>query len=197
MVENLEQQSYNSELPVGNYVPYFNQQDQTDRPGLIRELSPNNSIINVIDILRGIVRNPRNPSDTRKINTLVNEEGIAIFTIMVTSGANEINTFSNYRNDTKFIYSLMQKWILDIVYEFHFNRKKYGIPEESQSSIVINLAIGLILPSFFKALGAGDRNSATRAVQESIVRSMRDDGQQQNPVKRRSLLSRMIPFYNG
>jgi len=189
-----EQEEMYSEEPTSGYVPYQNQIENSDRPGLVRELSPHNSIITIIDMLRGTVRNPRNPNDIRTINKLVNEDGITMFTLMVMTGANEINTLSNYRNDLKLIYKFMNKLIMDIVYEFHYNRKKYGILEESQASIVINLAVGLLLPSYFKALGAGDRSAATRAVQESIHRSMRDTSDHDNrPQQRKSFFSRMLP----
>lgn len=186
-----------SKLPVDNYQPFLHQEDQSDRAGLVRELSPTNAIIDAIDRLRGVVRNPRNPTDIRKINTIINEDGIAIFTLIVTAGANEINTFSNYRTEDKLISKIMEKWIKDIVYEFYYHRKKYEIPEESQASMIVNLAVGLILPSFFKALGAGDRNAATRSVSESIVRAMRSSDDSQQPQARRGLFSRMNPFSNG
>jgi hypothetical protein len=187
-----EQENYSTELN-DDYVPYQNQVENSDRPGLVRELSPMNSVIGVIDVLRGIVRNPRNPSDIRKINKLINEDGVAMFTLMVTTGANEINTLSNYRNDLKLIYKFMTKLVMDMVYEFHYNRKKYGIQEESQASIIINLAVGLLLPSFFKALGAGDRSAATRAVQESIVSSIRSSEQEGRSLQRKGFFSRMLP----
>lgn len=183
-------------LPADPYNPLFAGQLQENRVGLAQELNPQAPLIEAIYSLRGELRNPKTNEVEIKFTSLMNEEGVALFIHIVRAAANAINTFSNYRTDDKLIYRLLKKWINDAIYEFYINRKKYGIKEESHCSIIVNHAVGLMLPSFFKALGAGDRGAVSKSVQEHIQTSM---GQQPNPYepKRRGLLSMMNPFNRG
>lgn len=186
-----------SGLPADPYNPlafgYGSQYD--NRVGLIKELSPRNALLTAIAELRGEIVDPETNKIIR-INPLMNEEGISIFFHSVTAAANDINTFSNYRTDEKLIYRLMMKWVTDEIYEFYYNRKKYDIKEESHCAVIINKAVGLKLPAFFKALGAGDRRAATASVQEQIQRAFTEKSdtsmQAQAQPKKKGIFSRMM-----
>lgn len=187
--------------PTLPYDPYAYQSfgsQYDNRVGLVKELSPRNALITATDEIRGEIKDPDSGRVLRRVEPLMNEKGIAIFFHAVTAGANDINTMSNYSRDYKLIYSLMMKWVTDMVYEFYINRKTYGIVEETHCSIIINKAVGLILPSFFKALGAGDRRAATASVSEMIQRAFKDNGSQfpsvESSKKGGGVLSRLNPF---
>ena len=184
-------------LPPDPYNPLLYGQHVDNRVGLVKELSPRVALITAITELRGEIRDPETNRLIKQVNPLMNELGISVFFHAVTAAANDINTFSNYRTDDKLIYKLMMKWVSDIVYEFYYNRKKYAVIEESLCALIINKAVGLMLPSFFKALGAGDRRAATSSVTEMIQRSMREGGDSMSSSpqsRRRGILSRMNPF---
>ena len=69
------------------------------------------------------------------------------------------------------------------------------IDDEAVVSLIINLAAGLMMSSFFKALGAGDRGAVTKTISEMIQRAMRDtDSPQNEQIKRRGFISKMNPF---
>lgn len=184
-------------LPPDPYNPYLYGTHYDNRVGLVKELSPVPALINAISELRGEIKDPTTKKIVKQVKPIMNEEGISVFFHSVTSAANDINTMSNYRADDKLIYRLMLKWVSDVVYEFYYNRKKYEIAEESLCSLVVNKAVGLMLPAFFKALGAGDRRAATAAVSESIQRLMKEQsgGIPEVPTsKRKGFLSRINPF---
>lgn len=190
-------QQYNS-LPLDPYNPYaFGQGSGYDnRVGLIKELSSTSALIKAINELKGEITDPETGKEIKIIEPIMNGLGISIFFHSVTAAANDINTFSNYRTDEKLIYNLMKKWIADDIYEFYYNRKKYGIKEESHVSIIINKAVGLKLPAFFKALGAGDRRAATASVQEMIQRQYAEKSDFNSPMqqtnRKRGIFSRMM-----
>lgn len=183
-----------SQPPLDQYSSLFYPNQYDNRVGLVRELSPRQALLVAIAEFRGEIKDPETNQTTKHIKRVMNEEGISLFYHAVTSAANEINTFSNYRSDEKIIYRLMNKWVFDIVYEFFYNRKKYEIMEESHCSIIVNKAVGLMLPAFFKALGAGDRSAATRAVQETINRAFRDGEGDPVQTQRKGFLSSLNPF---
>ena len=95
-----------------------------------------------------------------------------------------------------------------MVYTFYYERKRFieqvhpnGVVEicliedESNVSHLINLACGLLLPSFLKALGAGDRGAITRTIQETINRALRDAEEMgRGDRKRGGFLSMLNPF---
>ena len=179
-----------------------------NRVGLAKELDPQKALVETIWILRGQIKN----ADTGRVETtfkrMMNEDGVAIFITAVKAGANSINTYSNYRTDDKLIYRILSKWINDLVYTFYYERKRFieqvhpnGVVEicliedESNVSHLINLACGLLLPSFLKALGAGDRGAITRTIQETINRALRDAEEMgRGDRKRGGFLSMLNPF---
>lgn len=183
-------------VPPDPYNPLYMGQNQENRVGLAQELNPQNPLIEAIYSLRGELKNPKTGRTEIKFGRLMNEEGIALFIHVVRAAANAINTFSNYRTDEKLIYRILQKWINDAIYEFYYERKKYGIAEESHCSIIINYAVGLMLPSFFKAIGAGDRSAVTRTIQEYIQTQMGSGNNPYEP-RRRGFLSPRNPFSRG
>jgi hypothetical protein len=185
----------NNQQRSSYYQPYWGYNVNEERAGLVRELSPHEALIKSIAEFRGEIENPKNPREKIKIKRIMNEEGIAIFYMAVTAAANDINTMSNYRADEALIYRIMNKWIVDIIYEFYYNRKKYEITDESQVNFIVNKAVGLMLPSFFKALGAGDRNAATRSVYETINRAFNAQANSDEPPQaKKGFISRLLPW---
>lgn len=186
--------SDNQQSGSGYYPSYWGYQ-QEERAGLVRELSPHAALVKAIKEFRGIVEDPDNPAEKVRIDRIMNEQGISIFYLCVTSAANDINTMSNYRTDDKLIYRLMNKFLMDIIYEFYYNRKTYEIQQESHSGLIVNKAVGLMLPSFFKALGAGDRNAATRSVYETINRAFNAQANSDAPPEpKKGFISRLLPW---
>ena len=195
--EPIEQQQDYKPLSYDPYNPLFSANPYDNKIGLVKELSPRHALITSMVELRGEIRDPDTGEKNIKVKPMMNEDGISVFFQAVTAAANDINTFSNYRTDDKLIYALMNKWIMDITYEFYYHYHEYGIKQESHCSIVINKAVGLMLPSFFKALGAGDRSAATRSVSEMIQRATRDTtgGSSDSFVpQKKGVLARMNPF---
>lgn len=205
MDESQSQQPYTG-LPLDYHNPLLTSYGVDNRVGLAKELDPNHSLIDTIHMLRGELKDPKTGQYKKQLQRVMNEQGIAIFVSQVKAGANNVNTQSNYRADDKLIYKLMNKWILDLVYIFYYERKKFVeqedekgiiefclIKDEAVVSLIINLAVGLMLPAFFKALGAGDRSAITRTVSEMINKAYKDE-QEQPIAKRRGLLSKVNPF---
>lgn len=184
-----------SDNQQGYYNPYFGYSQYEERAGLVRELSPHAAMVKAIAEFRGHIEDPQNPGKPIEIQRIMNEEGISVFYLAVTAAANDINTMSNYRADEKLIYRIMNKFITDIVYEFYYNRKRYEVKEESHCGLIVNKAVGLMLPSFFKALGAGDRNAATRSVYETINRAFNAQKNSDDPPQvKKGFFSRMLPW---
>lgn len=197
-------------LPLDYYSPmYMGGMGMDNRVGLAKELDPQNALIDAVFTLRGKLKNPTTNRYDIEFQRVMNELGIAVFITQVKGAANSINTYSNYRTDDKLIYKLMNKWIMDIVYIFYYERKKFVyqenektgnleptlIQDEAVVSLVINLAVGLMLPSFFKALGAGDRGAVTKTISEMIQRAFRDNEPDNlGQPRRKGLMSRLNPF---
>jgi len=157
----------------------------------------------VVYQLRGKLKNPVTGKYDIEFQRIMNEKGIALFITQVKASANQITTYSNFRTDEKLIYRLLNKWILDIVYIFYYERKKFVyegeekclIDDEAVVSIIINLATGLMMSSLFKALGAGDRGAVTKTISEMIQRAMKDvEPENNSQLKRKGFLTKMNPF---
>lgn len=185
-----------SGMPMDPHYNLFNQYQEPTKAGLIRELSSRRALIAAMYELKGIIKDPSDDkTDIQITDPIMNERGRFIFFHAVTAAANDINTFSNYRTDVKLIYSLIIKFTSDIIYEFYYNRKEYAIEDESHCGLIINKALGLMLPAFFKALGAGDRSAATRSVSEMIQRAFKSPEMQQR--QGGGFFSKLNPLSSG
>lgn len=203
-MEQETQQPTQQPIPEYDYSNYSGgNSSESDRVGLARELDPQNTLVEIIWQLRGKLKNPRTGKFDIEFERMMNEKGIAIFITQVKAAANQITTYSNYRADEKIIYRILNKWVLDLVYIFYYERKKFIfegekkclIDDEAVVSLIINLAAGLMMSSFFKALGAGDRGAVTKTISEMIQRAMRDvEPQSHEQVKRKGFISKMNPF---
>ncbi len=169
-------------VPLSHQTPPL----PTQRPdfqsmSLVKELSPQQYILRLIQELRGLVYDPKTEKYEKVsgVIPLMNEKGITLFFHLATSSVNEITTFSNYRDDMDLIYKLMRKYIKDAVTRFHFYYKDFGITDKSHVAIIIDKLQGVMLSAYFKALGAGDRKAATSNVSENISRIARDQQEEQ------------------
>ena len=189
-LDETQHQGYPSEF----YNSMFGMGNQYDnRVGLVKELSPAEEINKIMDEFRGIIKD-ESGKEINKIVPIMNELGISRFYHIVTSTANSITTFSNYRTDDKLIYRITNKFIKDGWMEFGLNLKEKDIAHLGVSRIIMNRAASLILSALFKALGAGDRGAATKAVQETIQRQFTDSsGRDDQLPKRKGFMSAFLP----
>ena len=136
--------------------------------GIIRELSPKK----IIETLRHNLVGEFYDTETKKwervagFTPMLNELGRAKYLQIVSSAVTDIVTFSNYQDDqvARLVKYIMRGAIPDIC----VNYKLYGIKNKSDISSVLTQLFNLVLGSFNKAIGAGDRGVIGRTISEQI-----------------------------
>ena len=185
-----------SEIPTNWTTPPMVQPSQDKGISLVRELSPQEPLREMMEQLRGRIFDPIKKVyiQMEGASPIMNAEGIDAFFHYATAIISSITTMSNYTQDYKIIHALVLMQAKRASIHFHLHYKDYGIKRKTKILMVIDKLMILGLSAFYKALGAGDRKASTANISESINRMQRDtwgeEPSQQS--KRRGFLSRMM-----
>lgn len=162
---------------------------------LIRELSPQPNLIEVMQWLNGKMYN----NETNKwekvdgAKPIMNDEGRDVFFHYATTVLSSVVTMSNYTRDYKRIHAIMKMLIKDASIHFHLNYADYGINRKEKITLITNKLLVLGLSAFYKAIGAGDRKAATSNIHETISTLMKPSlPESPAETKRKGILRRMM-----
>ena len=182
-------------IPLDMQTPMQGYKEEDKSISLVRELSPQAHLIELMNWLQGKVWDSQQHKyvNIEGAKAFMNSDGIDMFWHYATSIISPIVTMSNYQSNIAQIHKLVMMNIKDAIIHFHLHYQDYGINKKTKIRVLTNKLTTLGLSAFYKALGAGDRKAATSNISESIntlTRPNQPDQQQQ----RRGFISRMNPF---
>jgi len=165
------------------------------RENLLKQLSPEQSLIKEIHYMRGEIWNEQNQQfeKVEGIKPLMNNKGINIFWHIISSVLNPIVAFSNYRADTKIIHNLVLMQIKKADAIFHLRWRDFEIAGKTEIALVVDKVLTLILSAYYQALGAGHRKAGTSNISENLSTLIRPIEEEQQK-KRGGIFSRINPL---
>lgn len=186
---------YSQGLPLDYATPPINYPDEKKGISLVKELSPQDHLREMMQWLEGKVWDDKKKiyvKITDSVKPLMNEEGRNMFFHQATSIISPIVTMSNYTKDYRMIHALTLMLVKRATIHFHLHWRDYDIKRKTQIAMIGDKLMILGLSAFYKALGAGDRKAATSNIHESISTLMRPEGADFLPNKQRSTLARLM-----
>jgi len=164
------------------------------RENLLKQLSPEQSLLKEINLMKGKIWNEQNKQfeKVEGIKPLMNDEGINIFWHAASSVLNPVVAFSNYRADIKIIHNLVLMQIKKASAIFHLRWRDFGISSKTEIALIDDKLMILGLSAYYQALGAGHRKAGTSNISESMSTLIRPPEEQQE--KRKGFLSRINPL---
>lgn len=173
--------------------PVFPYGKEEKGASLLKELSPQESIRDMVENFRGKIwdSNQKKYVEIKGMKPFMNDEGIESFFHYSTAILSPVVTMSNYAKNYKMIHRLMLVQMKKAIKHFYLHYEDYEIKSKTRVNIVTSKLLILGLSAFYKAIGAGDRTAATANISETISRMSRmgDDSQQQKP---KSIIERMF-----
>ena len=178
-----------------NTPPINTQRNEEHRVSLIRELSPQDTLREMMEQMEGKIWDSVQNKyvEVKGAKPFMNAEGRDTFFHFATAVISSLNTMSNYATDYNTIHALVRYHLKKAVIHFHLHYKDYGIDRKTKINIVTSKLFILGLSAFYKALGAGDRKAATSNITESISTFARQGYQQQEQEQgKKSMIRRIL-----
>ena len=181
-------------IPADMQTPMQGYKEPEKSISLVKELSPQDHLIELMNWLQGKVYDKRTRAyiNIEGAKPFMNKDGIDMFWHYATSIISPIVTMSNYQSNIAQIHKLVMMNVKDAIIHFHLHYRDYGINKKTKIKVLTNKLTTLGLSAFYKALGAGDRKAATSNISESINTLTRPNAPDQQ--QRRGFISRMNPF---
>ena len=175
--------------------PINTQQSEEARVSLIKELSPQDNLREMMEQMEGKIwdSSQKKYVEVRGAKPFMNAEGRDTFFHFATAIMSSIVTMSNYTKDYKTIHELVRYHLKKAIFHFHLHYKDYGINRKTKINLISSKLFILGLSAFYKALGAGDRKAATSHISESINTFARQGYQQQEQEQgKKSMIRRIL-----
>jgi len=183
-------------IPTSYETPWKTDYKENEyRTSLIKELSPQEHIREQMAWLEGKVWDDKEKKFVlvEGIQPFMNQEGREMYFQFATAILSPIVTFSNYRADDKRIHNIIGMVVKNATIHFHLHWKDYGIGRKTKIKVLIDKLMILGLSAMYKALGAGDRKSATSHISESISNIQRTGfSEPQTAQQRRSIFGGLM-----
>ena len=178
-----------------NTPPINAQRSEEGRVSLIKELSPQDTLREMVEQMQGRIWDSEQKKyvEVKGAKPFMNDEGRDTFFHFATAIMSSLVTMSNYTKDYKIIHALVRYHLKKAIFHFHLHYKDYGINRKTKINIITSKLLILGLSAFYKALGAGDRKAATSNISESISTFSRQGYQQQEQEQgKKSMIRRIL-----
>lgn len=149
-------------------TPPFIEEERND-VGIAKVLSTGKLLKSVVMVLKGYYYDHEEKEFIKiddAVKPLMNEKGITRYIMALSSGLNDVNTFSSYSMEE---VEKMVVYVLEqVIPVIHINWEKYGIEDECDLNLIDNILTTLTYASYKKAFGAGDRSLFGKSYSENI-----------------------------
>ncbi len=163
----MNQQEQSPQGQGSGIAPPFIEDERND-VGIAKVLSTGKLLKSVVMVLKGYYYDHEEKEFIKideAVKPLMNEKGITRYIMALSSGLNDVNTFSSY--DIEEIERMATYVLEQIIPVIHMNWTKFGIEDECDLDLIDTILTTLTYASYKKAMGAGDRSLFGRTYSES------------------------------
>ena len=160
-MENEDQLNYRISPPLFD--------EEKNSVGIAKVLSTGKLLKSVVMVLKGYYYDHEekefiNIDET--VKPLMNEKGITMYIMALSSGLNDVNTFSNYKEEE--VERLCTYVLEQIIPVIHLNWEIFGIENECDLDLIDTMLTTLTFACYKKAFGAGDRGLFAKSYSENV-----------------------------
>lgn len=133
-------------------------EDDRSNVGIAKILSTGKLLKSVVMVLKGYYYDHEEKEFIKideSVKPLMNEKGITRYIMALSAGLNDVNTFSNYKEDE--VERLCTYVLEQIIPIIHLNWEQFGIDNECDLDLIDTMLTTLTFACYKKAFGAGDR----------------------------------------